>query len=229
MRGLSRLGWWCYLRSMRRAFALLVLCCPLAWSGCFDDVTTKFEPGLETLEDNEAPKPKGAGSLTVVTGEEVDYLWVHGRGLLAASPAEVWAALKDPDRVINRCQSDEQVVTTDVEKEYEFSFKVSYTVDTVVLVEWDEIWRYGTPLGDAHAPQLGLVRYQKTFGSDAIKLLEGSIEVLATGDPRRTEVQFVEHLDAFGGGTVAMTEQLEQRFAELKAAVAGKARPACPD
>lgn len=214
---------------MHRVLGPSIVASLLLLFGCFDDIKSEFEPGLDELETNEAPKPGGVGNLSIVDGEEADYLWVHGRGVIAATPAEVWAATKVPDRLINKCQSDGQQVQTGVEEDYEFSFKVHYTVESFVTVEWDELWRYGTPGSEPEAPRIGVIRYQKVFGSDAITLLEGQIRVVQTGDPNRTEVQFVEHLDAIGGGIEAMTEQMQQRFAELEAAVDDASGPSCPE
>lgn len=211
---------------MARGLEVLLFGCALVCSGCFDDIATKFEPGIAALEVNEAASPSDVGVLTVASGEEPTYLWVHGRGLIDASPDVVWAVAKEPERLINYCQSDTQNVQTNVETEYEFSFKVSYVVETAFAdIGWDELWRYGPTPGGHYQ----IIRYQKTFGSDAIELLEGAIQVRPTNDPGRTEVQFVEHLDSIGGGIEEMTKQMQQRFDELTTGVAGAPHPLCRD
>src|SRR5687768_15692080 len=92
----------------------------VALSGCFDDVTTAFPEGLEPLEPNEAPEPASPeASLAIVDGETEEYLWVHGRGYLAATPGQTWAAAKDAEVMVHVCATDEQRVELDVE-DYEY-------------------------------------------------------------------------------------------------------------
>lgn len=198
--------------------------------GCFDDITTTFPPGLEPLEANEAPAPGDVDApLSIAHGEKEEYLWIHGRGLLAASPADVWAASKDPAVMVHVCATDEQSYEVGVEPEHEYSFSVHYVVETIVTVEWDEVWRYGTVEGTLVDPSLAMVRYQKTYGSDAIELLEGSVQFHSTDDPGVTEVQFVEHVKAFGGTVDDMRAAMTYRFQALRAAIGDGGAPSCPD
>jgi hypothetical protein len=73
-----------------------------------------------------------------------------------------------------------------------------------------------------------MIRYQKVFGSELIRLIEGSIQVLATDDPEVTELQFVEHINAAGGGASDMRKSAQHRFDGVAATVRGDAVPACP-
>lgn len=213
----------------RRAAPLLLVSSVIAAAGCFDDVATAFPPGLEPLESNEAPRPDRVSRLAIVDGEDDSGMWSHGRGLVPASPGEVWAAAKDPGVMVHVCASDEQSVEENVDPDYEYSFEVHYVVENIVTVEWDEIWRFGTVEGPPTSPELAMVRYQKTFGSDAIELLEGSIQILATDDPSVTEVQFVEHVDAFGGSLEDLRRSMTFRFDSLLAAVGDAGEPRCAD
>lgn len=214
---------------VRSFFALAVLALSTG-TGCFDDIATRFPEGLEPLEPNEAPRqddPKP--TLEMVDGESDTYMWLHGRGYVFAPSGEVWKAAKDSGVMVHVCATDEQTVEEDVEEGYEYSFGVHYTVETIVTVEWDESWRFGTVEGSYAAPELAIVRYQKTFGSDAIALLEGSVQLHTTDDPGVTEVQFVEHLDAFGGTVDDMRAAMTYRFQALRAALGQADAPTCPE
>jgi hypothetical protein len=201
----------------------------VALTGCFDDIATEFPDGLEPLEPNEAPESSvPEQSLAIVEGDSDEYLWVHGRGYVFASPGKTWAAAKDSAVMVHVCATDEQQVETGVE-DYEYSFKVHYVVEALVTVEWDEVWRFGAVDGPPTDPQLAMVRYQKTYGSDAISLLEGSVQFLATANPDVTEVQFVEHVESFGGTLDDMKASMSYRFQALNAAVGKGDAPRCPE
>ncbi|HVV82376.1 MAG TPA: hypothetical protein VHE35_04825 [Kofleriaceae bacterium] len=199
-------------------------------AACQDDITTEFPDGLEPLEDNHVPELTGASpleQLVTLRGED-GYKWVDGRGVILAPPGVVWAATKVPERMVDSCNTDRQTITVGPEPQYEYGFKVHYEVDEVVTVEWDELWRYGTITGTPSDPSLAMIRYQKVFGSDFITTLEGSIEIVARPDPDQTEIQMIEHLDAFGGTADQMESALKQQFALLVAAVHGNPPPSCP-
>jgi hypothetical protein len=119
-------------------------------------------------------------------------------------------------------------VTEAIDDAYEYSFEVANSVDDVVTVSWEEEWRFGTVTGTPEAPELAMVRYQKTYGSDFIYLIEGSIQVIATDDPDVTTIEFIEHLAALGGAASDIRSTMERRFALLTAAVHDDALPACP-
>ena len=212
-----------------RLLAALALGAAVSTTGCFDDISTEFAPGLEPLEPNEAPLPDEPSRLSIVSGDGENYMWAHGRGFVPASPAAVWEAAKDASVMVHVCASDEQTVETDVDPDYEYSFEVHYVVDTIVTVEWDELWRFGTVVGSPTDPSLALVRYQKVYGSDAITLLEGSVQVLSTDDPEIAEVQFVEHVEAFGGSTEDLRRSMTYRFDALLAALGEGGAPRCID
>lgn len=212
---------------MKRSLAAAAL--SLALTSCFDDIATEFPEGLEPLEPNEAPEQSvPEATLTIVEGVSEEYLWVHGRGYVFATPGKTWDAAKDSAVMVHVCATDEQQVETGVE-DYEYSFQVHYVVEALVTVEWDEIWRFGAVDGPPIDPKLAMVRYQKTFGSDAISLLEGSVQLVATADPEVTEVQFVEHLDAFGGTVDDMKASMNYRFQALNAALGKGDAPRCTE
>jgi hypothetical protein len=196
----------------------------LVAASCGGNSITEFPPGLEPLEDNTAEAPGDQGErVEVVADREYGIDWVHARGYIHAPAAAVWAAVQDPGVVVNREDTDVQEVVLGVEPEYEHSMSIHYQVHDLITVEWEERWRYGVVAG-GEAPELAMVRYQKVWGSGFIDLLEGSILVIAAGDAL-TEVQFIEHLDALGGGTAEMVGSVERRFARMVAHAHGRPLP----
>jgi hypothetical protein len=202
-----------------------------ALAGCFGNSSSEFPPGLEPLEDNSVPAVQSGSwseALALETGEHPNYTWAHGRGYVLASPGAVWAAIKDPAVLVSDCSTDRHTVELLDEPAYELSFQLSYVVDELITIEWDEHWRYGTIEGIPAAPELAMVRYQKVYGSDLIQLIEGSVQLVAVDDPGVTEVQFIEHLAAAGGTQADMRTTMTHRFDAIVAAVRGDAHPACP-
>lgn len=195
---------------------------------CQDDVTSVFPDGLEPLEDNTAPALQSGGTVEGILFDSSDgeTKVLHGRGVVLAAPALVWAATKVPENLAARCSSDRHSVELGVEPQYETSWKFHYEVDQVVTVAWDENWRLGTVDGTPDAPELAMVRYQKTFGSDFISLIEGSIQIRALDDGN-TELQFIEHLRAVRGSLDDMRGSMRQRYVTLVARAHGQPLPAC--
>jgi len=202
----------------------------LGAAGCFGNTSTEFPPGLEPLEDNEAPEagPPYDEGLVMVDGDNGNWAWVHGRAYLAGAPADVWATLKDPELLVGRCSSDAYAFEVGVEPDYEMSFQVSYTVDEIITVEWDELWRYGTVEGAPEDPSLAMIRYQKVEGSELIRLIEGSIQLHATDEPGVTELQLIEHVNAAGGGIEDMRKAMQYRIDSVTAVLGGGEQPDCP-
>lgn len=213
---------------MSRFVTVLYLAAAVA--ACQDNVDTQFPAGLEPLEDNSAPAPQGGATteeLVMVSGEG-DHKWVHGRGYIQAAPGAVWAAAKDPEHMVADCATSRHMATVGVEPEYEYGFRVHYEVDDIVTVAWDELWRYGTVEGTVAAPSLAMIRYQKVYGSDFISLLEGSVMVLGTDQPERTEVELIEHLSALGGNVDNIKGSMQRRFDVLVEIAHGRPLPPCP-
>jgi hypothetical protein len=201
----------------------------VALAGCFGNESTSFPPGLEPLEDNTAPTQDGdvEQAIAFVDGDNGNWAWVHGRGYLAGAPGAVWETLKDAELMAAICSTDSYSAEAGVEPDYEHSFQLSYFVDDVINIEWDELWRYGTVEGTPEAPALGMIRYQKVWGSELIYTLEGSIQLHAV-DPEITELQFIEHLAAAGGDRADMRQSMQQRFDSVIAVLAGGVAPPCP-
>lgn len=221
------------LDATQRHFAAKVggaLLIPALCGACWGNTTTEFPPGLEPLEDNLAPMQDGTATemLGFEAGEKAAYTWVHGRGYYLANPATVWAAAKNADLMADSCSTPDFSVDVTDDPDYELSFVASYFVDDIINVAWDEQWRFGTILGTPAEPELGMVRYQKVYGSELIQLIEGSIQVIATDDPEVTELALIEHVAAAGGTADDMRLSMQHRFDAVAAALRGDAHPPCP-
>jgi hypothetical protein len=201
------------------------LCC---LAGCLNE-STSFPSGREPLEPNTAPTQPGAPNqeqLQVVVGAGADYNFAHGRGYVLADPGTVWSVLMDPEVVADRRQTDAVTWQIGLEPQYEFSLRLSYTVNRVLTVNWDEDWRYGTIKGTPSMPELAVIRYQKVWGSKFISLLEGSMTILPTpDDPNVTEVQLIEHVNAVQSTTDNMRQSMVDRFAAIVARAHGQPIP----
>jgi hypothetical protein len=196
-------------------------------AACQDNVATPFPPGLEPLDDNQVPDSSEVTEVlrheTVSSGP----INVHGRGYVLVAPGTLWALTKQPAAMIARCSTTEQRVTVDTDGAYEFSFLVHYIVRDILTVEWDDQWRYGVIEGTVDDPELGMIRHQKTQGSDFIDVSEGTIQVLATDDPDVSELAFVEHLEAVSGGADDVLAGMQNNYDALVALAHGAAIPAC--
>jgi len=193
-------------------------------AGCQSNVNTPFPPGLEPLEDNPVMLTTVAEGLVTQTTDH-PYVKIFGRGYVLAPPATVWAAAKAPGPNMAVCSTDQQAVTENNDPAYEYSFLVHYTVNDILTVEWDDQWRFGT-VDDM--PFLGMIKHQKTQGSDFISLSEGTIEVTETDDPNVTELSFVEHLDATSAGISDVLKGVQHNYDALVAVSHGNPVPACP-
>lgn len=196
-------------------------------SGCQSDISTPFPPGLEPLETN--PVPAASAPFTEelrMTSEENPFIKIYARGFVLVAPDVLWAAAKNPEANAAACTTSEHSITPDSQPEYEFSFMVHYIVHNVLTVEWDDQWRFGT-LTNAGAMRW-LIKHQKVQGSDFIRLSEGTIELSATEDPHVSELSFVEHLDAFGGGPDDVRKGVRRNYEALVAVAHGQPIPPCP-
>ena len=199
-------------------------------AACQSDVKTPFPAGLEPLEDNVVPptdSPDEVLRTQTVNDPDVDSD-VHGRGLVDIDPATLWALSQMPPAMIARCSTDSQSVTLGNDPTYVFSFVVHYVVNNVLTVQWDDEWRYGIVTGTAEAPTLGMIRHQKTQGSDFISLSEGTVEVIATADPNVSELAFVEHLSAASGSPGDLVAGMKANYDALVALAHGLPIPPCP-
>lgn len=206
------------------SFVLLVVLV----TGCQDNVATPFPPGLEPIEDNLVPDTDAPAEELRSQASDDGTIRVHGRGLVFIDPATLWALTKQPAAMVARCSTDEQLVTPDNDPGYEASFLVHYIVRELLTVEWDDQWRYGVIDGSIDAPVLGMIKHQKTQGSDFITASLGTVQVLATDDPAISELAFVEHLDAVSGSAGDVLQGMQDNYGRLVALAHGAAMPGCP-
>lgn len=197
-------------------------------AACQDNVATPFPPGLEPLDDNAVSDASGAPTEVLRTknvgGDQIN---VHGRGYVLIAPGALWALTKQPAAMMARCSTDDQQITEANDPAYEFSFLVHYTVRDILTVEWDDQWRYGVIEGTIADPVLGMIRHQKTQGSDFITVSEGTVQVHATDDADVSELAFVEHLDAVSGSSDDVLAGMQHNYDALIALAHGAPIPAC--
>ncbi len=199
-------------------------------AACQGSVATPFPAGLMPLEDNVVGPADGPDEVlrTQTVNNPMFDNDVHGRGLVDIDPATLWMLSQMPPAMVARCSTNEQHITENDDPTYIFSFLVHYVVNNVLTVEWDDEWRYGIVVGTVEAPALGMIRHQKTQGSDFIHLSEGTVEVIATDDPAVTELAFVEHLSAASGSPGDLIAGMKANYDALVALAHGKPIPPCP-
>jgi hypothetical protein len=202
----------------------------LAMVGCQDDISTPFPPGLEPFEDDAENQTLDGTVVEALTVKSTDepMIMVYGRGFIFRSPAEVYAVSHDPEVMLAVCSTTSHSVVDDNEPEYDLSFLVSYFVDDILNVEWDDQWRGDVVLGALEAPELVMIKHQKTEGSDFISLSEGTVQLLATDDPAITELRFVEHLDALMASEGDVIAGMQSNFDRMLAVAHGNPIPSCP-
>jgi hypothetical protein len=201
-----------------------------AVAACQHNVKTEFPPGLTPLEDNTIPaQSSGPYQETLKTEghDNGDMLRVYGRGYVLAPPATVWQMAKNPQAVIALCTTDSQMVTPETDPAYELIFAVHYIVHDIVTIEWNDEWRFGTIEGTPDAPDLAMMKHQKTDGSSYITLSEGTIELASTPDPDVTDLAFIEHINAIGGGDSDLAGAMQRQFGAIVAFSHGMPLPAC--
>ncbi len=210
--------------------SFLASCALLAGVGCQSDIATPFPPGLESLEDNAVPVQQGGAYTETLRTSTVDAdeKKIYGRGYVLLDPGTVWAASKDPEANVAVCSTSTQDITPNNDPGYEFSFIVHYVVNNILTVQWDDQWRWGVIEGTLEAPILGMIKHQKTEGSSFIELSEGTIQISATDDPNVTELAFVEHLQAVGGGVSDVLTGVQHNFDSIVAVSHGNPIPPCP-
>jgi hypothetical protein len=204
------------------AIAALVL----LLAACQDNVATPFPAGLEPLDDNRVGDTDDRSEVLRHQTVSDDPISVHGRGYVLTSPGALWALTKEPTAMVARCSTDEQMIA-ETDEGYEYSFSVHYIVRDILTVEWDDHWRYGVIEGSIDAPRLGMIRHQKTQGSDFITVSEGTVQVLATDDPEVSELAFVEHLEAVSGSAGDVLAGMQDNYDRLVALAHGAVIPAC--
>ena len=160
-------------------------CALVLLSGCWGDETVLFPPGLEPVTPvNEAVYPVGDAAdpyperlevaLTYAEGVAGRPPSVHARGYVHAPLSAVWEALRTPDVSADRRNFESYTVETDVEPEYDFSYRIHAVVQDIVTVRYTTTFRHGVFEGTVQDPVSILEAWQKTEGSTIIRELRGS-------------------------------------------------------
>jgi hypothetical protein len=214
-----------FARSLRGLFAAFAV----GIVACASDVATEFPPGLEPIEDVGTVPPMGTSgdphpeTLALDKGQDDDSNWVHAAGYVHASVKDVYAALVTPDVIADRHNVTSYTTTMNVE-DYEVSFRIHYKIDDIVTVEFDVTFREGRVTGTANAPTAVSVVYSKTFGSNLVKMMRGSIEVRAVDD-HTSELRFAQRMVATQTNQDNIAKWTQGIFASVVAKVHGQPLP----
>lgn len=168
---------------------------------------------MEPLSDNVAECPANESeALSMVSGvdDEDGYNWTHACGWVHAPALDVWLALQDVDVVVDRRGVAEYSAEYDVEAGYDYSMLVHHVVRDVITVEYDVTYRHAVAQGDPEDPEVVGIRWQKTFGTSILDILEGSM-VIRAEDDALTKLELIEHLKAPTQGP----ERIEGYFTDL--------------
>lgn len=216
------------LRSAKAALGFIAMAALM--TACQSDIATPFPPGLEPLETNIVPEQMGGpySEDLRIESTEAPYIKVYARGYVLVAPGVLWAAAKNPEVNAASCTTSSHDVMPDDEPQYEFSFLIHYVVHNILTVEWLDAWRFGTVEGTPSAPVHTIIKHQKIHGSDFITLSEGTIELTATDDENVSELAFVEHLNAAGGGAGDVAKGVRANYNALVAAAHNRPTPPCP-
>jgi hypothetical protein len=191
-------------------FAGLLLC------GCFDNVETMFPPGLEPWENpNEAPLPEAVeGDPYPETIVFVQKRWTggayadHARSYVKADVRTTFDAVRNPLAGADRRPTVTFTWVDMVDPDYLYSFRSHLTVPDILTVEFELTWHSGIVEGTVDAPTITATLWQKTWGSTAITLLEGSIVCRRVTDDV-TELDWQYHLNAFGSDWTTIENYLQ--------------------
>lgn len=212
--------------------------CPPSWAllaallaGCWGNEASEFPPGLEPLEDNPVELPEGTSEdpfpetwvLEGVDGPRHDT--VYARGYLGAPLADVWAVFRDPRVGTDRRSADEWEVEALDDPGYALSYIVHATAFEIVTVDWSTTWRHGVVAGSEAAPELVVIRWQKTDGSTILRLIEGSLVLRPAGDGRVTELDLVYRVDALAAGVSDFRRFVDDVLRDARALLHGEPLP----
>lgn len=191
---------------------------------------TSFPAGLSPLGDNAAEFPEGeAGdahpeTISVVTGETKDYVWVEAKAYVHASIASTWEAMRTPEVCVDRRHVATWTVTENVEQGYDYSFLIHNTINNVITLEEDLTWRQSHIEGSLEDPDTVVAVYQKTNGSDFISLDAASF-IARKVDSTTTSLELVGQLNAVGSGIPDEESYIRDYYASIVARVHGQPLP----
>lgn len=228
---------------MRTLFSIAIVA--LVTTGCFgneatplpdaavvDGSTSPFPPHLQPWEDpNEAEAP--AATPTEMYPEEIRFLrrrWtggasaVHARAYVHADVATTLEALRNPLAGADRRDAVTFTWDEDVDTRVPWSHRSHLVIPDIVTVEFELTWLSDVVEGSVEAPTMTATRWQKTWGSTAISLLEGSIVCVRVSDTV-TELLIQYHLAAVGSGHETIEQYLTGYYDSILALVRGEPLP----
>lgn len=186
---------------------------------------------LVPLEENRAPPPAPVNGdehpeiLSVISGGDSDLWWAHGRGYLKADAASCWAALSDPEVVVDRREISEWSVEWDIAPQFDVSFVLHNVAHDVITVAYDLTWLHELQEGEQDSPARVVGVWEKSDGTAFIDLLEGSFVIRSIGD-NLTEIELVEHLKAPLRDDTTLASYLRDLYGSVLARVHGDPLPA---
>jgi hypothetical protein len=192
--------------------------------GCYDNVGTRADDIVSVLPDggttaslapweipNQAmvpaatatdPCPEGTLNQVDITtwggGHIAD---VHAAGCIHASPAMVWVAIQDPETAHDPGSTNSFAVLRPPPNPAECAGPYETMINagpSGFTVDFRLCWRHGVAMGTDAMPTLTQSRWQKVWGSAAIRTLEGSLvsQPHPGSETTITEVYYQYHLDS---------------------------------
>jgi len=145
---------------------------------------------------------------------------IHAAACIHAPLDAVFRAARDPQTGRDPTAAMGFAVNAwETEPDYDCSYETHVIANEVLSMthEMDLRWRHDVVEGSAEQPLLTASRWQKTFGSSAITLLEGSLVLQPLeGHPEITEVRYQYHLDAVSQGHETIEAYLAVIFERLR-------------
>jgi hypothetical protein len=208
---------------MNRQTGVNGLCALVFMAGCGGNFTSEFPAGLAPLEpDSKAPWPAATAAephpeqIQLVSGTTGDQAWAHGAAFVHAPLGAVWEAMRTPEVCVDRRKVTTFTVTRDVEAGFADSYRIHNVVNGIITVEFENTWRHGVVTGTPEQPTAIAARYQKTWGTTFITVLEGSF-VARRVDEQTTSLLVMEHLQATGQGPETAVQTLRDYYASVLA------------
>ena len=173
------------------------------------------------------PYPQALGSIVAVP--EAGHYASHARGYLHAPLSKVYAALHDPAASYIHNQNGGTALAAPDDlgvEDFPVSFRVHYRNDTsvgptTVVTKFDVTYRAGPLEGTDAAPVVVGERYQKTWGTTYIRVMEGSLLATAVpGAPDVTSVEMIAWLNADTQHQVDCDGTVTDLFGDLAAKLA---------
>lgn len=210
-------------RAPRTSLALVVALGLAALPGCYDNVGTHFDDtGTTVLPDGGAavnlapwempnvasvPAPTATDVCPEMLNEVEVHTWmgghvadVHAAGCIHASPAMVWQAIQDPETAHDPGSTNSfAVVMPPMPTECDGPYQTQLNAGPAgFTIDFRLCWRHALVDGTDAAPMLTQSRWQKVWGSAAIRTLEGSLVSMPhPSDPANvTQVFYQYHLDS---------------------------------